>query len=150
LSNSVPPFPASEFPSVKDLCFAAIRKFTSTGLKPDRQRLGPGAQPRPLEAQYQDEFYRACYDLLGTVYLSSEWTGKETTGRVDFRVKEMGWVIECGREGQKLKEHIARFAEGGRYAKWIQSGEVRDHILLDFRTSMPCETRGMMKYLLIS
>jgi hypothetical protein len=64
-----------------------IREFKPGGLKSDGQGLGPGALPRPLEAQYQDEFYRACYTLLGNIYLSSEWSGKEKTGRVDFLVK---------------------------------------------------------------
>ena len=120
-----------------------IRNFKSTGLRSGGQGLGPGAQPRPLEAQYQDEFYRACYTLLDTIYLSSEWAGKETGGRVDFQVKSLGWAVECVREGHDLKEHIARFLPGGGYYKWVKSGEIKQHILLDFRTSMPIKTRGM-------
>jgi hypothetical protein len=144
LFNSVPPFPLEMFPSVKDLCLAAIRNIKSTGLRSGGQVLGPGAQPRPLEAQYQDEFYRACYTLLDTIYLSSEWAGKESGGRVDFQVKSLGWAIECVREGHDLKEHIARFLPGGGYYRWVGSGEIKQHILLDFRTSMPSKTRGMI------
>ncbi len=106
--------------------------------------MGPGARSRPVEAQYQDEFYRACYALLGNIYLSSEWTGNLVGGRVDFQLRPVGWAIECVRDGDKLKEHIARFQPGGRYDKWIQSREIQQYILLDFRTSMPRKIRGMM------
>jgi hypothetical protein len=87
LASWASPFPLHRFPPAKDLCFAVIREFKSRGLKLDEQRLGPGALSRPLEANYKDEFYRACYTLLGDIYLLSEWSGKEKTGRVDFIVK---------------------------------------------------------------
>ena len=77
MSDSAPPFPSDRYPSVKDLCLAVIGKFRSSALKSEERGLGPGAQPRPVEAQYQDEFYRACYALLANIYLSSEWSGKE-------------------------------------------------------------------------
>jgi hypothetical protein len=70
-STEAPPFPLDRFPSVKDLCFATIRKFRPIGLKSDRQDLSAGAQLRPVETQYQDEFYRAYYTLLNHIYLSS-------------------------------------------------------------------------------
>lgn len=145
LSTSAPPFPLHRFPSVKDLCFAVIREFKPAGLRSDGQGLSAGAQPRQVEAQYQDEFYRACYALLdNNLYLSSEWTGRATGGRVDFHVRSVWWAIECLREGDRLEEHIARFQVGGRYYKWIQSGEIQDYILLDFRKSRPRKSRGMV------
>ena len=120
-----------------------IREFKSTGLKSNGQRLGSGALPRPMEAQYQDEFYRACYVLLGNIHLSSEWSGKEKSGRVDFLVKSQKWAIECVRDGDKLEENISRFQGGGRYRRRIDSGEVEEYILLDFRKSQPRKIRGM-------
>src|SRR5438876_11845424 len=83
----------------------------------------------------QDEFYRACYVLLGNIYLSSEWSGKEKSSRVDFLVKSQRWAIECVGDGNKLEEHISRFEVGGRYRRWIDSGEIQEYILLDFRKS---------------
>ena len=65
MSDSAPPFPSDRYPSVKGLCLAVIGKFRSSALKSEERGLGPGAQSRPVEAQYQDEFYRACYALLG-------------------------------------------------------------------------------------
>jgi hypothetical protein len=98
-----------------------IREFKSRGLKLDEQRLGPGALPQPLEANYKDEFYRACYTLLGDIYLSSEWSGKEKTGRVDFMVKSRRWAIECVKDGNRLDD----ISPGGRYFPWVFSGEVQ-------------------------
>lgn len=93
---------------------------------------------KPLEAQYQDEIYRAAYERAGQqIYLSSEWSPVGLNGRVDFRVKSMNWAIECVREGNRLQEHIARFQKGGRYHRWIQDGSTTEYIIIDFRTSMP-------------
>ncbi|GAD99046.1 predicted protein [Paecilomyces variotii No. 5] len=142
LSMEAPEFPLSEYPSVKDLCFAAIRRFSPHALRCPDRGLSIAGNPRPLEAQYQDEFYRACYSLLGNnIHLSSEWTGKQVGGRVDFLVKSVGWAIECLRDGDKIEEHISRFSEGGRYHKWIQSSEIKQYIILDFRTSIPQKPR---------
>jgi hypothetical protein len=130
------PFPSDKFPSVKELCFAVIREFKSSGLKPaDGQMLGPGAVPRPVEARYLDEFYRACYSLLGDIYLSSECSGEGNNGHMNFLVKSQKWAIECIRDGNRLEEHISKFEEGGRYHSWITSGDIQEYILLDFRKS---------------
>ena len=136
------PFPSYKFPSVKELCFAVIREFKSTRLKSNGKRLGSGALPRPVEAQYQDEFYRACYVLLGNIYLSSEWSGEEKSSRVDFLVKSQKWAIECVGDGDRLEEYISRFQVGGRYRGWIDSGDIKQYILLDFRKSQPRKRRG--------
>jgi hypothetical protein len=101
-----------------------------------------------MEAQYQDEFYRACHSELG-VYLTSEWSGSSSAGRVNFRIKEMEWVIECVREGDRIDEHIARFRPGGNYYKWMTDGEVKEYIILDFRTSKPQKARGMVIFLFL-
>jgi hypothetical protein len=130
--------------TIKDLCFAAVRKFSRVSLSSVDRGIGSGAVKRPVEAQYQDEFYRACHSEL-KVYLTSEWSGSSlAVGRIDFRINEMKWVIECVREGDRLDEHIGRFRPGGRYHKWVMSGEVQDYIVLDFRTSKPQKARGMV------
>jgi hypothetical protein len=111
-----------------------IREFKSSGLKPaDGQRLGPGAVPRPVEARYQDEFYRASHTLLGDIYLSSECSGEEESSHMNFLVKSQKWAIKCIRDGNRLEEHISKFEQGGRYHKWIASGEIQEYILLNFR-----------------
>lgn len=64
-------------------------------------------------AVYRDEFYRSCFALLGDIYLSSEWSGKEKNGRIEFLVKGVNWGVECVRDGSKLDEHIKRFVSWG-------------------------------------
>jgi len=137
------PFPTNRFGSIKDLCFAAVGEFSRVSLSSVERGLGPGAVNRPLEAQYQDEFYRVCHSEFN-VYLTSEWSGSSLVGRIDFHVKDVKWVIECVRDGDKIDEHIERFQQGGRYYKWIMSGEIKDYIILDFRTSKPRKARSKL------
>lgn len=140
LHLAAPPFP-DKFSCIEDLCFAAVREFSPVALRSEGN-LGAGALERPVEAQFQDEFYRSCYTLLNKhLYLTSEWSGKVKGGRVDFRVRYKKWAVECVREGHDLEEHIARFHPGGRYHKWIATGEIMEYIILDFRTSEPRKAR---------
>ena len=142
-------FPLHQFPSIKDLCFATVSKFSCLSLVSSERGLGAGAIERPVEAQYQDEFYRACYNMLnGKVHLTSEWAGRLYKGRVDFQIKPINWAIECVREGNRLEEHIKRFLQGGRYYRWILSGEIQEYIILDFRKSKPRKVRGIVIYFL--
>ena len=144
LGDMAPPFPSSAFQCLKTLCFAVLRHFNAVALRSDVRYLSAGAQYRPVEAVYQDEFYRASYKLLGNVYLSSELVGESAGGRVDLQIKSKGWAIKCVRDGDRLEEHIARFLEGGKYYQWITSGEVQDFILLDFRKSKPAKIKGWL------
>ena len=147
LRITAPPFPQHLFSSIKDLCFAAVREFSPTALTSERG-IGAGALERPVEAQFQDEFYRACYVLLNkNIYLASEWSGQKVGGSVDFQIKSQKWAVECVRKGDRLEEHIARFQAGGRYYKWITSGEIREYIILDFRTSKPRKIRHNIPFL---
>ena len=59
-----PEFPRRRFSSLKDLSFSAIQKFSSNSLRSGGRGFSHGAEIRPLEAQYQDEFYRACFYTL--------------------------------------------------------------------------------------
>ena len=136
LSADLPPFPVDRFSTLHDLFIACVQAFKPSALREiDRS---------PLEAQYQDELYRACYEVLGhQLYLSSEWTGKKIGGRVDFVVRTMHWAIECLRDGKGIEEHVARFHKGGRYYKWLQTGEIHDFVVLDFRKTRPRKKRGV-------
>ena len=65
---------APAFP--KDLCIDVLRKFSRNSLISAGRGIGAGAVSRPVEALYQNEFYRACAVLLGDVYLTPEWAGR--------------------------------------------------------------------------
>jgi len=148
LRNNAPSFPLNRFPSVKDLAFDVIRRFSRVSLVSAQRGLGAGLVAPPVEAQYQDEFYRACWEVLGNIYITSEWSGQSSAGRVDFQIKSVGWAIECLRDGNGLNEHIKRFlSPDGKYYRWVKSGEVQDYILLDFRQSMPQKVRDNIPFL---
>ncbi|KAL1963981.1 hypothetical protein VTN77DRAFT_7656 [Rasamsonia byssochlamydoides] len=86
---------------------SAVLRFSRTALNNGEGTLGSGAVPRPLEAVYQDELYRTCFSLLGNIYISSEWSGKDKNGRVDFLVCQVNWAIECVRDGSRSMSTLA-------------------------------------------
>ena len=143
LRKELPNFSNDRFPQIEGLCFEAISKFSSMSLRSYGQYFGAGAVVQPVETQYQNEFYRACYIILNyNDHLTSEWSASPTAGRADFLIRSVGWTIECVRDGDRLEEHIARFKEGGKYHGAITSRQTKQYILLDFRTSMPKQARG--------
>jgi len=147
LNNSAPEFPLHEFPSVRDLCFSAVRRFSRTFLSSSGPSLSAGAEERPVEAQYRHEFARACYLALSyNLHLTAEWKSPLSNSQVDFQIKSVKWAIKCVREGDRLEDHISRFQPGGRYYPMIECGEIQDYILLDFRTSKPRRARGMVSF----
>lgn len=145
LSLKSSPFPTHLFPELEVFCIATIKSFSRSSLVSNKEKLGTGALKRPLETQYQDEMYRASYELLGKqIYLSSEWTPAGLDGRVDFQVTSMKWAIECLREGDRLKEHLDKFEkEDGHYYHWIKNGHIEKYILVDFRTTEPPRLKCM-------
>lgn len=129
----IPPTFPKCFTSPLDLTVAAIRNFSRQSLMMAGRTLGPAAVLRPSEAQYQDELYRACYDLLGAVHLTSEWPGS-SRGRIDFQVKSKRWGFEVVRDGANLDEHLSRFGRGGIYEPLLQSQEIQEYVVVDFRS----------------
>ena len=141
LSSDVSEFLQHEFSSVRDLCFSAVSKFSPTLLSSGR--LAAGGVVPPVEDRHRHELSRACYHILGCrLFLTSEWKSPSYDGRVDFYIKPVKWAIECARDGNRLRQHISRFQPGGIYYPLIATGETRDYILLDFRTSMTDIIRG--------
>ncbi|KAK2792922.1 hypothetical protein FQN52_002600 [Onygenales sp. PD_12] len=142
LAIDAPPFPTNRFPALMDLCSATVRNINPAALRTEEWG-NPALGLRPLEAIYQDEFYRSCCTLLGNqLYLSSEWSGTKQGGRVDFRVRGMPWAIEILRDGCNIEEHLARFKPGGNYYPWLENEEIQDYVVLDFRSSQPQKIRN--------
>ena len=116
--------------SLLEFSKAVIRCFSPRNLANERQ-IGPGFIQRPLEAQYQDEFYRYCFEpARGSIITFPEFGTK--SGRVDFYVPSRKWGIELVREGDTLQEHYGRFSGGGKYATTL---DIDDFIVLDCRTT---------------
>ena len=114
---------------------AAIKGFCPSQLsEPGRSY---GHCQTVTEDQFQKELYRCLLPLLdGSVYLSPEYTVKGG-GRVDFQIEERRWTMELLREGKwhSIREHCARFKEGGKYYPMIQEGCIEQFIVLNFTTS---------------
>jgi hypothetical protein len=96
----------------------------------------------PMEALYRQELFRACYYLLGNIFLIAEWRGPGSRGIVDFYIKSTKWAIECDGDGDRLPQHVERFQRGGI----LPVDHIYIAILLDFRTSMPEKARGISPF----
>ncbi|KAI9039958.1 uncharacterized protein KD926_008944 [Aspergillus affinis] len=102
--------------------------------------LSSGAQLKPIEAQYQDEFYQCFNKIAGRgVPVCTEWS-RTTEGRVDFWIPGQKWAVEIAREQDRINEHIMRFHENGQYYPWRVDGMIQDLIIVNCTTSLP--TRG--------
>jgi hypothetical protein len=93
----------------------------------------------PPKAQYQQEFYRAIFDVVGPAYTSPEYGTERGSrkGRIDFFIRSKQWGIELLRDVSSLQEHSARFGAKGAYGMWIPSKKMVDYLILDFRTNQP-------------
>jgi hypothetical protein len=120
-------FPDKQFPAIQSLCMGILKHFSKQNLQHCIQdKLSTAGKPRPLEAQYQDEFYRAFNTIVGRgVPISSEWSRK-SDGRVDFWIPQKRWGIKLLRDHNRVDEHCSRFKEGGRYYPWIEAGMLED------------------------
>ena len=102
--------------------------------------MSSGAQPKPIEAQYQDEFYRCFNKIAGRgVPVCTEWS-RTADGRVDFWIPGQKWAVEFVQEQDRINEHIMRFNKNGRYYPWRVDGMIQDWIIVNCTTSPP--TRG--------
>ncbi|ODM21276.1 hypothetical protein SI65_04329 [Aspergillus cristatus] len=127
------------FNSLPTLCKEIISKFSIMNLRhsAEGKKISSASQPRPLEAQYQDEFYRGFVHVAGRgVPISSEWS-RTKDGRVDFYIPEKKWAIELLRDHGEVDEHISRFKAGGKYHPWLEEKMIEDWIIIDCATSLP-------------
>lgn len=132
-------FPKDRFPGIEDLCKAVVKGFSRRILCQirDGRRPGTSGQLRPLEASFQDEFYRSFWREVPNGGLSSEWSFGGS-GRVDFFVIGPGWGVELLRDGDRLDQHCSRFKGGdGAYYADIEAGIMKDWLILDCRHNHP-------------
>ncbi|RPB20385.1 hypothetical protein L211DRAFT_522851 [Terfezia boudieri ATCC MYA-4762] len=127
------------------LALAIIKRFRPAQLNLRTSlSIGPGCNPRPNEATFQDEFFRSCHLVTkGKILAAPEFGSGE--GRIDFFIPGVKWGFEFLRNGNRLQQHLSRFvkdATPGAYGKWLRSGVMEDYIVLDFRDeSMSSTTR---------
>ena len=133
------PFPLDTFPNIRELSEAALRGLSARNLRA-ASRVGPGVFVRPIEANYQNDFYRSLHAILGySMDVSSEWSPDgDDHGRIDFRLHAVKWGFELLRDGNRLREHCERSTDGGRYSDWVDDGLLEDWLIIDCRfDSMP-------------
>jgi len=119
--------------TLRDFVVAICHKMSPVNFH--ARQVGAAYIQRTPEAQYGDEFYRACMDHTeGSIITPSEWINQE--GRIDFYLPSRRWGIEILRDGNEIQDNNNRFTYGA-YSKWIVGGEMEDYILLDFRQNVP-------------
>ncbi|KAL4937462.1 hypothetical protein BDV06DRAFT_215887 [Aspergillus oleicola] len=129
----------ARFTRLDDLCLAVLGKFSTINLRQaaEGKKISTAAKYTPIEAQYQDEFYRSFNLLAGRgVPICSDWS-RIRDGRVDFYIPEKKWAIELLRDHDRVYEHVSRFKAGGSYHSWIEDGMIDDWIIIDCATSPP-------------
>lgn len=115
-------------PSLLEFVIQVIKRFSPLNLSYPRI-VGPYYFQALPEAQYQDEFYRCCYDLTtGSLATLSEFGTAD--GRVDIYIPSKKWGVELVRDGQLLEQHNSRFSPTGQYGKTL---DIDEYIVLDFR-----------------
>ena len=57
-------------------------------------------------------------------------------GRIDFFIRSKKWGVELLRDGVELRAHNSRFTTG-EYGTWLQNGNMKDYILIDFCSKKP-------------
>ncbi|KAL4737754.1 hypothetical protein BDV11DRAFT_216432 [Aspergillus similis] len=129
----------SKYDSLRELCVDILKEFSAATLRHTAagKILTSAAHYKPLEAAYEDEYYR-CFNVVAGrgVPICSEWS-RTKDGRVDFWIPEKKWAVELLREEDRIHEHISRFQEGGRYHSWITDGMISDWIIINCATSLP-------------
>ncbi|KAL4788605.1 hypothetical protein BJX76DRAFT_1427 [Aspergillus varians] len=127
------------FNQLDELCLVILSEFSTMNLRHavEGKKMSTAGQYKPMEAQYQDEFYRSFNYLAGRgVPICSKWS-RTSDSRVDFYIPEKKWAIELLRDHDRVNEHISWFKEGGRYHPWLKENMVEDWIIIDCASSPP-------------
>ena len=129
-------FPDEKFPTIQSLCKAVIEHFSAKNLRlcQEGRKISTAGKARPLEAQYQDEFYRAFSSIVPGIPLSSEWS-RTGNGRIDFWIKGKNWGIELLGDHKRVEDHCSRFKKGGQYYPWVEEDMLKEWIIIDCATS---------------
>src|SRR5436190_11060506 len=70
-------------------------------------------------------------------------TAVKKPGRIDFFFSALKWGFELLRDG----EHASRFDQDGAYGAWVETAEMEDYLILDFRVDKPvCAHPGMYSW----
>lgn len=140
--SSSKPFPFTKYPNIEALAFKVLQRFSKKMLSMAErgQQYAPSGNPRPLEATYQDEFYRCFGDEVGPDISIVSERSCVSRGSIDFQILAPGWGFEILRDGDRISEHCERFKPGGTYHQSIQQCVLSDWLILYFRRTSPRKT----------
>jgi hypothetical protein len=125
-------------PDLQTFVIQVIQRFSPQNLQ-TRGDLSTTPQRIP-EAQFQEEFYRACCVYTGGCVITFPECGTPK-GRIDFFIRSKKWGVELLRDGVRLHEHYSRFT-AGEYRTWVQDGNMTDYVMIDFRSKKPNKASG--------
>jgi hypothetical protein len=125
-------------PNLRTFVLEVLTCLNPKNLKTRDDLKSSGSIPQPIpEAQFQQEFYRACSNYTKSTLITFPKCGT-SKGRIDFFIRSMKWGIElCVMEIGLLPTMI-----NGEYGEWIREEKMNDYILIDFRSKVPTETLG--------
>ncbi|OJJ47655.1 hypothetical protein ASPZODRAFT_165779, partial [Penicilliopsis zonata CBS 506.65] len=138
ISHRRKPLP-ERYGTLRELCLDILNQFSVISLQHSSQgkKISSAAKYRPVEAHYQDEFYKAFRMVAGRgVPISSEWS-RTKKGSLDFWMPEKMWAIELLRDYDRVDEHISRFQNMGQYHDWVIEGMIKDWIIINCATTVP-------------
>ena len=126
--------PSGRYHNLLELSKVVFRHFSRIKLSEAcaGARPGPGGRMRPKECAFEDEYLRACYQLLGfSASICSQWPCGG--GSIDLFLPTQKWGIEFIRESHDLQEHLARFDSDprGRYYSAIEAHAMVDWLVVD-------------------
>ena len=95
--------------------------------------------------------YRSILEVTGgCVCISSEYSSASVAcpGRVDFFFPSKKWSVELFHDGNNVREHSSHFLVDGASGAWVESLDMTDYIILDFRCTRPQESHdGKLSFL---
>ncbi|RAH46062.1 uncharacterized protein BO95DRAFT_452931 [Aspergillus brunneoviolaceus CBS 621.78] len=124
------------FDALQTLCCEVLGRFSVMSLRhaSKGKKMSSASTYRAVEAQYQDEFYKAFRSVAGRAVPICSERSRTQDGRADFYIPEKKWAIEVLRDHRKIDEHVLRFREGGAYYGWIEDGTIQEWIVIDSAT----------------
>ncbi|KAG8857508.1 hypothetical protein FRC20_000266, partial [Serendipita sp. 405] len=122
-------------PNLRTFVINVIKNFSPQNLQ-TRGDLRTSSSPQSIpEAQFQQEFYRACAIYTRGCVTNFPECGT-AKGRIDYFIRSKKWGVEILRNGVRILEHDSRFTTG-EYGEWIKDGKMDDFIMIDFRSNKP-------------
>lgn len=92
------------------------------------------------ERVYEMEFYRCAHRLAGACFMTPQARTADGSGYADFVVTSKRWIIEVACDGDRMKDHMGRVGDLGKYTLAWPDHEKR---VVDFRVNKA--TRKVIK-----